>query len=275
MIELNNVSFKYKSGKVAIDNLNLKINDGEFVAIIGKNGSGKSTLGRLISGLEKPTNGSIVVNNIDTKNKKMALELRKNIGIVFQNPENQIIFNRVYDDILFGVKNIGIDLKTAESKIKESLEMVNMSEYINHDSYELSLGQKQRIAIASVLAMNTNTIIFDEPTTMLDPRGKMAIYEIVKNLKKQGYTIIYITNAIDEILLADRIVVIDDGILKEEFLTKDILKNINTLEKLNIKLPVIIQILEELKKNNINIELKEFTTEEFVQELVKNCKEKK
>ncbi len=268
MIEINNVNYKYKNGKVVIKNLNLQINDGEFVAIIGRNGSGKSTLSRLISGLEKPTEGNINVNGIDTKNKKMTLELRKNVGIVFQNPENQIIFNRVYDDIIFGMKNIGINSNEINEKVNEALQKVNMSEYIYHDTYELSLGQKQRIAIAGVLALDTKIIIFDEPTTMLDPAGKKAIYEIVNNLKKQGYTIIYITNAIDEILLADRIIVLKDGCFQKEFLKKDIMQNIETLKLLDIELPVIIQITEKLKEKNININLSDFTIDELVKKIL-------
>ncbi len=269
MIELSNVNYKYKSGKMAIKNLNLKINDGEFVAIVGKNGSGKSTLGRLISGLEKPSNGTVIVNQIDTKNKKMALELRKNVGIVFQNPENQIIFNKVYDDITFGMKNIGIKENEIKDKVLQALNKVNMGEYINHDTYELSLGQKQRIAIASVLALDTKTIIFDEPTTMLDPVGKKAIYNIVTDLNKQGYTIVYITNAIDEILLSNRIIILKDGFLEKEFFKKDIIKNVDTLKELDIELPVILQITEKLKQKNINIELNEFTIDELIEKICK------
>lgn len=267
MIEVNDVSYKYKSGNLAINNINVRINDGEFVAIIGKNGSGKSTLARLIAGIEFPTNGSVIVNKIDTKNKKTVLDLRKNVGMVFQNPENQIIFNRVYDDIIFGMKNIKIAKNEIEEKVKSALKKVEMLEYINHDTYELSLGQKQRIAIAGVLALDTKIIVFDEPTTMLDPLGKKAIYKIAKDLKQQGYTIIYITNAIDEILLSDRIIVLNNGKIETEFLKNDILKYINVLKNLNIELPAILQILEKLKEKNINIDLKEFTLEELVEQL--------
>ena len=269
MIEVNNVSYKYKNGNEVLNNINIKINDGEFVAIIGKNGSGKSTLTKLISGLEKPTKGDVIVNGINTKSKKETIELRKNVGIVFQNPENQIIFNKVYDDIEFGMKNLGVNKESIEETIKCALEKVGMLDYINKDPFELSLGQKQRIAIAGILALNTKTIILDEPTTMLDPEGKKAIYEIAKKLKEQGYTIIYITNAIDEILLADRIIVIKQGQVQKEFYKKDILENIDTLKELNIELPVIIQIIEKLKEKNIHIQLKEFTSDELTEQISK------
>ncbi len=270
MIEINDVSYKYKNGNEVLKNINLKINDGEFVAIIGKNGSGKSTLTKIISGLEKPTKGEVIVNGINTKNKKETINLRKNVGIVFQNPENQIIFNRVYDDIEFGMKNLCANIENREEVIHDALKKVGMEEYIKKDPFELSLGQKQRIAIAGVLALNTKIIVLDEPTTMLDPEGKKAIYEIVKKLKEQGYTIIYITNVIDEILLADRVIAIKNGQIQKEFLKKDILKNLDTLKSLNIELPVIVQILEKLKQKNINIELEEFTIDELVEKLSMN-----
>ena len=270
MIEINDVSYKYKNGNEVLKNINLKINDGEFVAIIGKNGSGKSTLTKIISGLEKPTKGEVIVNGINTKNKKETINLRKNVGIVFQNPENQIIFNRVYDDIEFGMKNLCANIENTEDAIHDALKKVGMEEYMKKDPFELSLGQKQRIAIAGVLALNTKIIVLDEPTTMLDPEGKKAIYEIVKKLKEQGYTIIYITNAIDEILLADRVIAIKNGQIQKEFLKKDILKNLDTLKSLNIELPVIVQILEKLRQKNINIELNDFTIDELVEKLSMN-----
>lgn len=268
MIEINNVSYKYKNGNEVFKDINVKINNGEFVAVIGKNGSGKSTLTKLISGLEKPTKGDVIVNGINTKSKKETIELRKNVGIVFQNPENQIIFNRVYDDIEFGIKNLSVNTKNIEETIKQALKKVNMEEHIKKDPFELSLGQKQRIAIASVLALDTKIIVLDEPTTMLDPEGKKAIYEIVKSLKKQGYTIIYITNAIDEILLADRVIVIKNGQVQKEFNKKDILQNIDVLKSLDIELPMIIQIVERLKEKNINLDLQEFTLDELINSIL-------
>lgn len=230
---------------------------------------GKSTLARLIAGIDKPTTGDILVDEINTKDKKQMLTLRKKVGMILQNPENQIIFNRVYDDIAFGMKNLGYDKQHIKQDILECLKMVEMSEYINSDSYELSLGQKQRIAIASVLAMNPKTIVFDEPTAMIDPQGKEKIYEILKNLNKQGYTIIYITNVVDEILLSDRIIVLRDGILQKDFKKKDIIDNVDLLLEQNLKIPTVLQMVLELNKKGINLELSEFSNSEFVSQLLK------
>ncbi len=269
MIEINNVSYKYKSGNEVLKDISITINDGEFVAIVGKNGSGKSTLAKLISGLEKPTKGDIIVNGINTKSKKETIELRKNVGVVFQNPENQILFNKVYDDIEFGMKNLSINSSDTENIIKTALEKVGMQDYIKKETFELSLGQKQRIAIASVLALNTKIIVLDEPTTMLDPEGKKAIYDILENLKHQGYTIIYITNVIDEILLADRVIVIKNKQIQKDFYKQEILNNIDVLKKLDIGLPVILQISEKLKEKGMNLNLKEFTVNEVVDNILK------
>lgn len=230
---------------------------------------GKSTLARLIAEIDKPTTGDILVDEINTKDKKQMLTLRKKVGMILQNPENQIIFNRVYDDIAFGMKNLGYDKQHIKQDILECLKMVEMSEYINSDSYELSLGQKQRIAIASVLAMNPKTIVFDEPTAMIDPQGKEKIYEILKNLNKQGYTIIYITNVVDEILLSDRIIVLRDGILQKDFKKKDIIDNVDLLLEQNLKIPTVLQMVLELNKKGINLELSEFSNSEFVSQLLK------
>lgn len=268
MIEINNVSYKYKNGNEVLKDINITINDGEFVTIIGKNGSGKSTLAKLISGLEKPTKGDVIVNRIDTKSKKETIELRKNVGIVFQNPENQIIFNKVYDDIEFGMKNLCVNSKNTKNAIESALKKVGMQDFIKKETFELSLGQKQRIAIASVLALNTKIIVFDEPTTMLDPEGKKEIYDILESLKQQGYTIIYITNAIDEILLADRVIILKNKQIQREFYKKDILNNIDVLKELDIGIPLILQISEKLKEKGINLNLQEFTIDELVDNIL-------
>ena len=166
MIKLENLDFKYKNSDYILKNVNLNINEGECVSIIGNNGVGKSSLAKLIAGIAKPTSGKIYVDEIDTSSKKDFYNLRKKVGIVFQNPDNQIIFNNVYDDIAFALKNL--NLEDIDLRVRDSLKKVKMEEYINSETYELSLGQKQRITIASVLAVNPKYIILDEPTTMID-----------------------------------------------------------------------------------------------------------
>lgn len=202
---------------------------------------------------------------LSLSDKKNALEIRKNVAIVFQNPENQIIFDRVYDDIAFGLKNLGFPSEEIEKNIDEALKKVDMLEYKYSYTTELSLGQKQRIAIASSLAINPKILILDEPTTMLDPISKNQIYKILKELKSSGITIIYITNFIDELLLCDRTIIFENGKIKKDFLKKDLLGNLDFLE--DLEFPGIISLLSNLHKSGIDISLDNLSTKELVNKL--------
>lgn len=226
-----------------------------MISIIGKNGSGKSTLAKLISGIIEPTSGDIVVCGINTKNISEFMELRKKCGIVFQNPENQIIFNNVHDDIVFALDNLNLDNK--EKRIKQALKEVGMEEYEESSAYDLSLGQKQRITIAGVLSVKPEIIIMDEPTAMLDPEGKNDIKNIVKKLKDDGYTIVYITNIIDEILISDRVIMIENGNIIKQFETKDIFDNIEFLKEKGITIPKVIELKKKLEQKGIDIDIEE------------------
>ena len=226
---------------------------------------GKSTLAKLISGLLEPKKGEILVDDIKTSKKQEFINLRKKVGMVFQNPENQIIFNNVYDDLAFAIKNLKLD--NEKLRIEDALSKVKMKEHIDSDAYDLSLGQKQRIAIAGILAINPDYIIFDEPTTMLDPEGKQDIYDIISELKNKK-TIIYITNVIDEILMADRIVVLENGEVINVFNKNDILENVLFLKQHNFKLPQIIEALTRLQENGININTNNFTNEELIDSII-------
>ena len=250
MIEIKNLSYKYKNGNKVLNNINLNINKGEFVCIIGKNGSGKSTFSKLLSGLLPFKDGKIIVNGINLKDKKKTLEIRKNIGIVFQNPENQILFDKVYDDIAFSLQNLGFSKEQISNIIDDALNSVNMSEYKNSYTDTLSLGQKQRIAIASTLAINPNLLILDEPTTMLDPINKTAIYKTLNNLHEKSITIIYITNNIDEILLADRILFLENGEIKEDFKRETLLNHLDSLK--DFEAPGIISLIKKLSNKQIS-----------------------
>lgn len=265
MIKIENLNYKYKTGNFNISNINLKIDDNEFICIIGKNGSGKSTFAKLLAGLTKFKNGNIFINNIDIKNQKNFLEIRKNIGIVFQNPENQILFDKVYDDIAFSLKNLNVPYSEFDYRIDEALKKVNMLEYKNASTTELSLGQKQKVAIASSLAINPNILILDEPTTMLDPSSKNSIYEILKDLKKSGITIIFVTNFIDEILLSDKIAVFESGQIINFFKKEDLFLNLNCLNEFNV--PGIVYIISELYKKGINIPLKDFSIDSLIKQI--------
>lgn len=268
MIKIQNLDFKYKNSKKILNNINIEIRDGEIIAIVGKNGIGKSTLGKLVAGILKTKHGNIIIDDIDItkkENKKLAMQ---KVGIVFQNPENQIIFSNIHDELSFALKDLSKE--EIDNRINKALEKVEMTDFINSDLYELSLGQKQRIVIAEILAKEPEYIVLDEPTTMIDSSGKEKIHEIVKKLKKDGYTIIYITNFAEEMLLADRIIVLEDGTISEEIKREDLLEKSEILIKHNIKLPQIIEIALKLKENNINVDMKEFNIDEIVETIKEN-----
>lgn len=266
MIKVQNVSFKYKNSESKVlDNLNFSIKEGEIVAIVGQNGSGKSTIARLISGITKLKEGSIIIDDVDiSKNKNYKL-IQDKIGIVFQNPENQIIFNNIYDEISFSLKNL--DKLEIEKRINHALVQVGMFELKEQDLYSLSLGQKQRMMIAEVLAKNPKYIILDEPTTMIDSQGKEKIYEIIRDLKKQGYTIICITNLADEILIADKTLVLNEGKIVGEIEKNDLIDKSSILKEFGIKEPTLLKILTRLKENGIMLNLQDFSIDELVEAL--------
>lgn len=270
MINVENIHFKYKREKAVISNLNLKINEGECIAIVGRNGSGKSTLARLISGIIKPTKGNIIVDEINTKDKKNYINLRKKIGIVFQNPENQILFNNIDDELAFALKNLNLEDRAI--RINQALEKVKIEKEKIGDIDELSLGQKQRIAIAGVLAVNPKYIVLDEPTTMIDSEGKEAVYSIIKTLKNSGYTIIYITNNTEEIFLADRIIILDEGKIAETILKEDLVNKTEILSNYNLKIPIETLILKMLNEKNIKINPAEPGVYGIIKELIRRVK---
>ena len=262
MIKVENVSFKYKnSDKMILDNLNMEIKDGETIAIVGQNGSGKSTLGKILSGIVKTKRGKVTIDDIEISDKKF----HDKVGIVFQNPENQIIFNNIFDEISFSLK--GLEKSEIEKRINDSLKQVGMLDYKDNDLYTLSLGQKQRIMIAEVLAKRPKYIILDEPTTMIDSMGKESIYKILVDLKKEGYTIICITNLADEILIADRTLILKDGKIASEIMKKDLIDKVQLLEENGIKVPVLLEILDKLKKKGIEINLEDYTINELVEKI--------
>ena len=265
MIRLENVSFKYKESNKILDNISFEVHDGEIISIVGKNGSGKSTIGKLIAGILRLKEGNIFIDDLNMK--KHQKEIRDKVGIVFQNPENQIIFNSIEDELSFALK--GLSKQEIDKRINDALEKVEMLDFKNKDLYNLSLGQKQRIMIAEILAKNPKYLIFDEPTTMIDSIGKEKIYKIIKNLKQQGYTIICITNLADEILLADRTLVLEQGKIALEIKREELVEKAEELRKYEIKLPTILEILVELQKNGIQVNAKDYTIPELVNYLVK------
>jgi energy-coupling factor transport system ATP-binding protein len=266
MINISNLHYAYPSGKAALHGINAHIQKGEFVAVVGHNGSGKSTLARILAGIERPSRGSCVINGIDTRDKTKFLELRKTVGIVFQNPENQIVFEKVYDDIAFALRNLGLNQDEIKIRIGEVIKKMHIERFT--DSFELSMGQKQRAAIAGVLAMQCECIIFDEPTAMLDPKGKKDIHNIIVDLHKQGFTIVYVTNVIDEVLSADRILILDSGSVKHEFKRDELLENVGALKTFSLEMPLIMDIIVRLKGRNVDIDTSARTVDELVNSLI-------
>ena len=209
-----------------------------------------------------------MLTGISLKDKTKLNEIRKNIGIVFQNPENQIIFDKVYDDLKFGLQNLNFSKDEIERNIDEALKSVNMLKYKNSSCFELSLGQKQKIAIAGCLAIKPKILIFDEPTTMLDPISKNQVYNILQNLKQSGITIIYLTNFIDEILLCDKTIIFENGKIKKIFEKKDLLNNLDFIDSLEF--PGIISLVSSLHKFGIDINLENLQIDELTKKIVEN-----
>lgn len=250
MIKLQKINYSYSNGKKVLTDIDLVLNSNEIIVIVGKNGSGKSTLGNVIAGIYKNKKNNISINGIDIL-KMSEIEIRKQIGIVFQNPNTQIIFNNVYDDMLFTLNNLNLD--KSDERITNALNLVGMSGMEQANPYELSFGQKQRIAIANVLAINPNYLVLDEATSMLDNEGKNSIYKIVRDLKNQGLGIVFITNNIDEIRLADKIVFLKNGTVYKN-IKKDDSKLITYLEELDFDLTFYYQVVKKALNGNRSAE---------------------
>ncbi|RIV16701.1 energy-coupling factor transporter ATPase [Mycoplasmopsis gallopavonis] len=244
MIKVNNISFKYRldENKYALKNVSFEIKKGEYVAILGHNGSGKSTLSKVLVALLKPQEGHLSIDGI-TYSKKTLKEVRNKIGIIFQNPDNQFIGSSVEDDIAFGLENKLYDPKTMRQRVIEFAKRVDMLDYLEREPQSLSGGQKQRVAIASVLALDPSVIIFDEVTSMLDPKGKDEVLKIIKEIKEnKEKTLISITHNMDEAILADRCLVFAKGELIAQGSPKDILNNKEIIEVAKIDSPFIYKL---------------------------------
>lgn len=253
LIEINNLSYSYDGKVNVLDGISFDVNKGEYISIIGHNGSGKSTIARLLIGLLDSKSSAIKAFNLEY-NKQNIREIRSHIGIVFQNPDNQFIGSTVRDDIAFGLENRNVPQKDMDKIINEFVEKVNMSKFIDKEPTNLSGGQKQRVAIAGVLAMNPDIIIFDEATSMLDPKGKLEIKHMVDSLKKEkpDLTIISITHDIEEAFLSDRIIVLDEGKIAYDLCPNDLLEHKNELFKLGLDIPFNEKLKDSLLKEGLD-----------------------
>ena len=255
-----------KEEKVAaLKNVNIEINKGDFVAVLGHNGSGKSTFAEHINALVQPTGGTLWVDDMDTKNDELVWEIRQTAGMVFQNPDNQLVATVVEEDIAFGPENMGVEPKESRKRVDEALATVRMSEYATHTPSKLSGGQKQRIAIAGVLAMKPQCIVLDEPTAMLDPVGRRDVMETIERLnREEGITMILITHYMDEAVRADKVFVIDDGDLVMQGTPKEIFSQVETLQKYGLDVPQVTEAAYLLRKEGVDLPADILTIEEMV-----------
>lgn len=276
MIKAENLSYEYikvtetekgtKEEKIlALNNVNLSIEKGSFVAVLGHNGSGKSTFAKHINALVKPTEGVLWVNGYDTQNEELIWDIRQSAGMVFQNPDNQLVATVVEEDIAFGPENMGVPSAEIRKRVDEALSAVGMSEYKQHTPSKLSGGQKQRIAIAGVLAMKPECIVFDEPTAMLDPVGRKDVMNTILQLNQQeGMTIVLITHYMDEAVQAEKVFIIDDGNMVLEGTPKEVFPQVETLKSYGLDVPQVTETAYELKKMGITIPEDILTVEEMV-----------
>lgn len=269
IIHIENLIYEYpqeeeKEVLRAIRGISLDIERGSFTAIIGRNGSGKSTLAKLLNGLFVPTEGIIYVEKWNTADDKHIWDVRQTAGMVFQNPDNQLVSSIVEDDVAFGPENIGIAPDEIRSRVDDALEAVRMGEYKLKAPHMLSGGQKQRIAIAGVLAMKPKCIIFDEPTAMLDPRGREDILKIIKKLNDEGITTILITHFMDEAVQADRVIIMNDGEIVLDGSPMEVFSQAEKIMKVNLDVPIAVELAGRLRKRGIKIPSNVVTVEDMV-----------
>lgn len=257
----------------AIDKLDLEIKEGDFVAILGHNGSGKSTLAKHMNAILLPTEGTVWVDGIVTTDEGKLLEIRKTVGMVFQNPDNQIIANVVEEDVAFGPENLGVESEKIKERVSKSLEAVNMLDYRKNSPNRLSGGQKQRVAIAGIMAMKPRCIVLDEPTAMLDPKARREILETIIRLnKEENISIILITHYMEEVIDADRVVVMVDGNIVMDGTPKEVFSKVEELKSYRLDVPQVTELAYELKKNGLDIEEAILSIDEFVEKIVPKLK---
>lgn len=274
MIEIKDLYFSYenegenKNPRNVINGVNLNIKEGEFVALLGHNGSGKSTLAKLINALFIPKKGQVLVDGFDTKDDKSVWDIRSRAGMVFQNPDNQLVATVVEDDVAFGPENLGIESSEIRKRVDKALESVNMEDFKKNSPHLLSGGQKQRVAIAGILAMSPTYIILDEPTAMLDPSGRKEVMDTVLKLnKEQGKTIILITHYMDEAAMADRLIIMEEGSIILQGKPREVFSHVDEIKKIGLDVPQVTELAFDLKKQGFNIRNNVLTVEELVEQV--------
>ncbi len=271
ILRLNDVSYSYKgteSDTLGVKGINLSVSEGEFLVLVGKNGCGKSTLAKLMNGFILPDRGEVYAAGIPTSDESRIFEIRRTIGMVFQNPDNQTVASIVEDDIAFGPENLGIEREEIQRRVDFSLSAVGMLDYKSGTPFKLSGGQKQRLAIAAILAMKPKVLILDESTAMLDPKGRKEVLEVVKKLNKEDkITVILITHFMEEAIQADRIVVMNDGEIVKIGEPKEIFKDTKSLKNVMLEAPLSVRIAEKLRELGYDISYGALTDSELVEEI--------
>lgn len=272
IIKAVDLSYNYLDLKgqelLALNKINLAIMPGEFVAIIGTNGSGKSTLAKHFNALLQPSAGHCYIAGMDSLQSETIWDIRQKVGMVFQNPDNQIVAAIVEEDIAFGPENLGVPPEEIQQRVTSALQLVGMEEYRLHAPHLLSGGQKQRIAIAGVLAIKPACLVLDEPTAMLDPKSRQEVMETVLTLNKQeGITIVHITHFMQEAILADRVVVMGDGVIQKIGTPKEVFQDVESITKLGLEVPVASEIAYLLRNQGLKIAQDIITDEELIEEL--------
>ncbi len=275
IVEFNNVSFRYESAEdeqqlpLAVDSVNLKIKKGECVAILGHNGSGKSTLAKLSNSILIPTEGEVTVDGMNTANEEKSYDIRKTVGVVFQNPDNQIVASIVEEDVAFGPENLGLPREEIRKRVDDSLKAVGMYEHRFSEPHKLSGGQKQRVAIAGIIAMLPKCIFFDEPTAMLDPKGRKEVMNTIFKLNREhGITTVYITHFMEEAVLADRVIVMDNAKVLLDGAPKEVFKNSQLLRDIGLDVPQVSYLSSRLKESGVDIDENILTNGEFVNSIL-------
>lgn len=283
ILEFQNVYFSYedeptesseKVNNMAVKGVSLVVNKGDFIAILGHNGSGKSTLAKLSNAILIPDSGKVFVNGMDTANDSNTMEIRQHIGMVFQNPDNQIVATIVEEDVAFGPENLGVPPKEIRKRVDDALLAVDMYDYRLHEPHKLSGGQKQRIAIAGIIAMQPECIVLDESTAMLDPRSRKEVMNTVKKLHDEfGMAVVYITHFMDEATMADRVIVMEQGSIILDGTPREVFKNVDKLRSVGLDVPQATEFSIELKQHGIDMPDDVLNTYECVHALAKALKE--
>lgn len=259
IIRTDNVSYTYEVDeqiKPAVRNVTMQVNRGEFLAILGHNGSGKSTLAKLFNAILVPNEGKVFVDGMDTADEELVYEIRRRVGMVFQNPDNQIVATIVEDDVAFGPENLGVPPKEIRERVDEALKAVGMYDFRHFEPYKLSGGQKQRVAVAGIIAMRTDCIIFDESTAMIDPKGRREVMQTIQRLNKElGITVVLITHFMEEAVQADRVIVMDSGRIVAEGTPKQVFADEKMLRDTGLELPPAAQLAGEIRKSGVELSM--------------------